>query len=46
MLLGWYTKGQVKWLVWMAYIYWSSIVAIQNMCAQAREGRERESVWV
>jgi len=42
-LIGWYTKGQVEWSVWMSYIYWSSIDMIQSMCERARErGREGE----
>ena len=42
--VGWYTKGQVEWLVWMSYIYWCSKDTIQNMCARARE-RERDREW-
>ncbi len=39
--LGWYTKGQVERSVWMWYIYWCSIVTIQNIqniCERERSG--------
>jgi len=44
-LLGGYTKGQVKWSVWMSHIYWCPIVMIQDMCAREREG-ERECAHI
>jgi hypothetical protein len=47
-----YAKGQVKQSVWLSFIYWCSIVTIQNMCVQEIEqererekGRERLKQW-
>jgi len=35
-LLGRYTKWQHEWSVWMLYIYWCSIMTVQNMWAWER----------